>query len=113
MDSKEKETRMSLLQELMDEMDKNVIRPKTGGKEPVAQVTEVKSKEVPLSELKDVMKEKMGSVEGSPEEEAGEPAGEESMEGADQEHEDEEDAEISDFVKKIRAIQASKKDAGK
>ena len=57
----EREIKMKLLEALMDEMDESSSTKLK--KEPVVQVKEVEEKEMPLSEAKDMIKEKMMGAE--------------------------------------------------
>lgn len=99
MDKMEQKIKLELLQELIEEMGGSAVESKVGkkDKEPVAHVTEVEEKIVPLDKVKDLIKEKLsGEGESAPEtpeviEESGE-----------------EDSEESSFMKRLKAAKAQK-----
>lgn len=59
MDDMDKSVKLELLQMLMDEMDGHAMK-KFNKKDPMAQVTEVSQREMPMSSVKDMMAAKMG-----------------------------------------------------
>jgi hypothetical protein len=96
----EKQLKMMLLEQLMDEMDESDLRSKLSPKkeeEPMARIVE--EKVVPLDEAKDELKKKFEEMK---EEEASELSSEE-----DVDEDDQEDDYGSDLLKKI--IEAKKK----
>lgn len=91
----EKEIKMQLLEKLMGEMDQyagNKFSPKS---EPKVEVTEVEQKEMPMSEVQDMMKDKMSMSSEEP-----------SMEMEDED--DSEDFGDSRLMDKLKALKAKK-----
>lgn len=98
----ERKIKMELLEALMGEMDDAAVSKLK--KEPVVQVKEVEEKEMPLSEAKDMIKEKMMGTESEDSEEACSECGKEPCEC-------EEDDMGSDFMRRLQEIRKAKKES--
>jgi len=91
----EKEIKMQLLEKLMGEMDQYAGSKFSPKSEPTVEVTEVEQKEMPMSDVQDMMKEKMSM-----------PSEEPSMEMEEEDGEDYEDSRLMDKLKKLKAKKA-------
>ena len=118
MDEMNKKIKMELLEKLMSEMD-DFSSSKLGKKEPVAEVTKVESKEMPLSDVKDMIKEKLENTQDeeqeNPEEEKMESPDEKLAElmhpemEQEESPEDDEDYGDSRMMQKLKELKMIKK----
>jgi len=93
----EKEIKMQLLEKLMGEMDQYAGSKFSPKSEPKVEVTEVEQKEMPMSEVQDMMKDKMSMSSEEPSME---------MEESEDESEDYGDSRLMDKLKALKAKKA-------